>query len=141
MTELRAALNLAVQNRRVGADRAIESTLLRQHSHAEGRRRLFLDLEQRRRHHRCRAVQTRAIVSFLGSLTGRLPADFVAAPVRRWGLIRSRTEISLRAGRGSTSFAANQEPSPRRAVAIRRDWERAFGRLFGSRISAKSSST
>lgn len=31
------------------------------------------------------AVQTRAIVSFLGSLTGRLPADFVAAPVLPMG--------------------------------------------------------
>ena len=49
MTALRAALNLAVQNRRVGADRAIEWTLVRQHSNAEGRRQLFLDLEQRRR--------------------------------------------------------------------------------------------
>jgi hypothetical protein len=49
MSTLRAALNLAVQNRRVGADRAIEWKLVRQHSHVEGRRRLFLDLEQRRR--------------------------------------------------------------------------------------------
>lgn len=46
---LRAALNLAVQNRRVGADRAIEWRLVKQHSHAEGRRDLFLDLDQRRR--------------------------------------------------------------------------------------------
>jgi integrase len=49
MTALRAALNLAVQNRRVGADRAIEWKLVKQHSHAEGRRDLFLDLDQRRR--------------------------------------------------------------------------------------------
>jgi integrase len=49
MTALRAALNLAVQNRRIGADRAIEWQLVKQHSHAENRRDLFLDLDQRRR--------------------------------------------------------------------------------------------
>jgi len=49
MTALRAALNLAVANRRVSTDRVIEWSSVRQHKNADSRRVLFLDLEQRRR--------------------------------------------------------------------------------------------
>jgi len=48
MTALRAALNLALQNRRVATERRIEWASVRQHPGASRRRSLFLDLEQRR---------------------------------------------------------------------------------------------
>jgi hypothetical protein len=48
MTALRAALNLAVQNRRVAADRRIEWASVRQHKGVNKRRTLFLDVDQRR---------------------------------------------------------------------------------------------
>lgn len=48
MTALRAALNLAVQNRRVAADRRIEWESVKQHKGVDKRRMLFLDVEQRR---------------------------------------------------------------------------------------------
>ena len=44
MTALRAALNLAVQNRRVAAERRIEWASVRQHKGVNQRRMLFLDL-------------------------------------------------------------------------------------------------
>src|SRR5882762_8991999 len=49
MTALRAALNLAVANRRVSSDRIIEWSSIRQHRNAGARRVLFLDQDQRRK--------------------------------------------------------------------------------------------
>lgn len=49
MTALRAALNLAVANRRASSDRVIEWSSVRQHRNADARRVLFLDQDQRRR--------------------------------------------------------------------------------------------
>ena len=49
MTALRAALNLAVANRRVSSDRVIEWSSVRKHRNADVRRVLFLDQNQRRR--------------------------------------------------------------------------------------------
>jgi len=43
MTALRAALNLAVTNRRLPSDRVIEWSSVRQHKNADTRRILFLD--------------------------------------------------------------------------------------------------
>ena len=74
MTALRAALNLAVQNRRVGADRAIEWKQVKQHSHAEGRRQLFLDLDQRRRLIEGARGAVRDLIAGI-ALTGARPGD------------------------------------------------------------------
>lgn len=74
MTALRAALNLAVQNRRVGADRAIEWKQVKQHSHAEGRRELFLDLDQRRRLIEAAHGAVRDLIAGI-ALTGARPGD------------------------------------------------------------------
>jgi integrase len=48
LTALRAALNLAVHNRRVNSARAIEWRSIKPHKHADKRREIFLDLKQRR---------------------------------------------------------------------------------------------
>jgi integrase len=48
LTALKAALNLAVSNRRVSADRAIEWESVAAHKAASQRRTLYLDLKQRR---------------------------------------------------------------------------------------------
>jgi integrase len=74
MTALRAALNLAVQQRRVGADRAIEWKQVKQHSHAEGRRQLFLDLDQRRRLIEAARGTVRDLIAGI-ALTGARPGD------------------------------------------------------------------
>lgn len=98
MTALRAALNLAVQNRRVGADRAIEWTLVRQHSHAEGRRQLFLDLEQRRR-----------LIDAAGGAVGDLIAG-IALTGARPGDLRKARRSQFDSRTASISFFAKGHP-------------------------------
>lgn len=98
MTALRAALNLAVQNRRVGADRAIEWKLVRQHTHAEGRRRLFLDLEQRRR-----------LIDAAGGAVGDLIAG-IAFTGARPGDLRKAQRSQFDSRTASISFFAKNHP-------------------------------
>lgn len=98
MTTLRAALNLAVQNRRVGADRAIEWKLVKQHSHAEGRRDLFLDLEQRRQ-----------LIDAAGGAVGDLIAG-IALTGARPGDLRKARRSQFDARTASISFFAKGHP-------------------------------
>ncbi len=78
MTALRAALNLAVQNRRIAADRRIEWAAVRQHRGVTQRRTLFLDLQERRRliEHAPGAV---ADLMRGMALTGARPGDLIQA--------------------------------------------------------------
>ncbi|MGD0493534.1 MAG: tyrosine-type recombinase/integrase [Steroidobacteraceae bacterium] len=110
MTALRAALNLAVQNRRVGADRRIEWGSVRQHQGVTQRRTLFLDLDQRRLliHHATGSV--RDLMAGM-ALTGARPGDLASA---RRSHYDARTK--------SVTFAAKQAirtvPLPTAAVAL-----------------------
>jgi len=78
MTALRAALNLAVQNRRVAADRRIEWACVRQHPGVNQRRTLFLDLEQRRLLLRHAAGAVADLMAGM-MLTGARPGDLTHA--------------------------------------------------------------
>ena len=98
MTALRAALNLAVQNRRVGADRAIEWRLVKQHSHAEGRRDLFLDLDQRWR-----------LIDAAGGAVGDLIAA-IAFTGARPGDLRKARRSQFDSRTASISFSAKGHP-------------------------------
>lgn len=81
MTALRAALNLAVQNRRIAADRRIEWASVRQHPGASQRRTLFLDVAERRR---LIGQATGAVADLMAgmALTGARPGELTHA--RRW---------------------------------------------------------
>ena len=78
MTALRAALNLAVQNRRVAADRRIEWASVRQHKGVTKRRTLFLDLDQRRLLLRHATGSVRDLIAGM-ALTGARPGDLTGA--------------------------------------------------------------
>jgi integrase len=78
MTALRAALNLAVQNRRVAADRRIEWASVRQHKGVNQRRMLFLDLNQRRQLIRHATGSVRDLIAGM-ALTGARPGDLTSA--------------------------------------------------------------
>jgi integrase len=97
-TALRAALNLAVQNRRVGADRAIEWKLVKQHGNAESRRDLFLDLDQRRR-----------LVEAAGGAVGNLIAG-VALTGARPGDLRKARRSHFESRTASITFLAKNHP-------------------------------
>lgn len=98
MTVLRAALNLAIQNRRVGADRAIEWKLVKQHSHAERRRDLFLDLEQRRQ-----------LIEAANGAVGDLIAG-IALTGARPGDLRQARRSHFDPRTGSITFIAKNHP-------------------------------
>lgn len=78
MTALRAALNLAVTNRRVPSDRVIEWSSVRQHKNADTRRILFLDVEQRRRLIENASGATADLIAGI-ALTGARPGDLRTA--------------------------------------------------------------
>lgn len=110
MTALRAALNLAVQNRRVAADRRIEWAAVRQHQGASQRRTLFLDVEQRRlliRH----AVGRVADLMAGMALTGARPGDLTAAR-------RSQYDSRTRSVTFTSKNALRTVPLPSAAVAL-----------------------
>jgi integrase len=110
MTALRAALNLAVQNRRVAADRRIEWASVRQHPGLNQRRMLFLDLDQRRLLIRHATGSVRDLIAGM-ALTGARPGDLTSARCSQYD---SRTK--------SVTFAAKQAirtvPLPNAAVAL-----------------------
>jgi integrase len=78
MTALRAALNLAVQNRRVAAERRIEWGSVRQHKGVNRRRTLFLDIDQRRLLIRHAEGSVSDLIAGM-MLTGARPGDLTAA--------------------------------------------------------------
>jgi integrase len=78
MTALRAALNLAVQNRRVAADRRIEWASVRQHQGVNQRRMLFLDVDQRRLLIQHATGAVRDLMAGM-ALTGARPGDLTGA--------------------------------------------------------------
>lgn len=110
MTALRAALNLAVQNRRVGAERRIEWASVRQYPGVTQRRMLFLDVEERRRLLRHAAGAVRDLMAGM-ALTGARPGDLTRARCAEYD---ARTR--------SITFAAKQAlrtvPLPSAAVAL-----------------------
>src|SRR5690606_21610484 len=73
---LKAALNLAVVNRRVSADRAIEWKSVPPLTKADGRRELFLDLKQRRALIKASTGLTRDTIE-AAALTGARPGELV----------------------------------------------------------------
>jgi len=78
MTVLRAALNLAVRNRRISAARTQEWAEVKQYKKADGRREIFLDLAQRRA--LIEAAQGSVGDLIQGALlTGARPGELVAA--------------------------------------------------------------
>jgi integrase len=110
MTALRAALNLAVQNRRVAADRRIEWTSVRQHHGVTQRRTLFLDVEERRLLIRHAAGAVADLMAAM-ALTGARPGD-----------LRSVRRSHYDARTKSVTFAAKSAsrtvPLPNAAVAL-----------------------
>ena len=110
MTALRAALNLAVANRRVSSDRVIEWSSVRQLKNADSRRVLFLDLEQRRRliEHAPGAVGD--LIAGI-ALTGARPGDLRTA---RRSQFEPRTEsITFTSKTGPRTV-----PLPKAAIAL-----------------------
>jgi integrase len=77
-TALRAALNLAVRNRRVSGAVAVEWRSIQQYRDADQRRTIFLDLDQRRR---LIANAEPAVADLITAvaLTGARPGELVAA--------------------------------------------------------------
>lgn len=78
MTALRRALNLAVENRRVSAAVAQEWRLVKQYKAADGRREIFLDIEQRRALLAAAAGSVRDLIE-AALLTGARPGELAAA--------------------------------------------------------------
>jgi integrase len=78
MTALRAALNLAVQNRRIATDRRIEWASVRQHLGVNQRRMLFLDVNERRALIRQASGAVCDLMAGM-ALTGARPGDLVSA--------------------------------------------------------------
>lgn len=77
MNSLKAALNLAVRNRRVSEAVAIEWRSIQQHKAADGRREIYLDLEQRRNLIAACKGPLKALVE-AAALTGARPGELVA---------------------------------------------------------------
>jgi integrase len=77
-TSLRAALNLAVERRRVNAAIAIQWRAVKQHKGANGRREVFLDLRQRRALIAECMGRLRELVE-LAALTGARPGELASA--------------------------------------------------------------
>jgi integrase len=110
MTALRAALNLAIANRRVTSDRVIEWSSVRQHKNADSRRVLFLDLEERRRLLEQAHGAVRDLIAGI-AFTGARPGDLRTA---RRSQYEPRTEsITFTSKTGPRTV-----PLPKPAVAL-----------------------
>lgn len=98
MSSVRAALNLAVRNRRVSAARAQEWDEVKQFQKADGRREIFLDLSQRR-------ALVEAATGAIGDLiqgallTGGRPGELVSA---KRSAFDARTKTLKLAGKTGT---------------------------------------
>jgi hypothetical protein len=79
MTSLRAALNLAVEHNRVPATAAQAWRSVKQHKKADGRREVFLDLEQRRALLDAAKGTVRDLIE-AALLTGARPGELVNIP-------------------------------------------------------------
>jgi integrase len=110
MTALRAALNLAVQNRRVAADRRIEWASVRQHKGANQRRTLFLDVDQRRLLISHAAGSVGDLMAGM-ALTGARPGDLTGAR-------RSQYDSRTRSVTFASKNAIRAVPLPNAAVAL-----------------------
>ena len=110
MTALRAALNLAVQNRRVAPDRRLEWALVRQHAGLEQRRRLFLDLDQRRALLQQADGAVRDLMAGM-ILTGARPGDLTRAK-------RVQYDARTRSVTFTEKRALRTVPLPLAAVAL-----------------------
>ncbi len=98
MTPLRAALNLAVANRKVTASRVIEWRSVKQHKGVDKRRTLFLDVDQRRKLRDNAIGGADDLVAGM-ALTGARPGDLVTARVSQYD---SRTK--------SVGFGSKEHP-------------------------------
>ncbi|MGH8318509.1 MAG: tyrosine-type recombinase/integrase [Steroidobacteraceae bacterium] len=94
-TTLKAALNLAVTNRRVTASRAIEWRSVKQHRNADRRREIYLDLPQRRA--LLEAATGGVIEAVL--VTGARPGELASAPRSAFD---SRTKTLTLSGKTGT---------------------------------------
>jgi integrase len=110
MTALRAALNLAVQNRRVAADRRIEWASVRQHKGVSQRRMLFLDVDQRRQLISHATGSVRDLIAGM-ALTGARPGDLTGAR-------RSQYDSRTRSVTFAAKNAIRTVPLPNAAVAL-----------------------
>jgi integrase len=110
MTALRAALNLALQNRRVAADRRIEWASVRQYKGANQRRTLFLDVDQRRLLISQATGSVRDLMAGM-ALTGARPGDLTGAR-------RSQYDSRTRSVTFTTKNAFRTVPLPGAAVAL-----------------------
>jgi len=110
MTALRAALNLAVQNRRVAADRRIEWASVRQHKGVNQRRTLFLDVDQRRLLIRHATGSVCDLIAGM-ALTGARPGDLAGAR-------RSQYDARTKSVTFASKNALRTVPLPNAAVAL-----------------------
>jgi site-specific recombinase XerD len=110
MTALRAALNLAVQNRRVAAERRIEWASVRQHRGVNQRRTLFLDVEERRRLLSHASGAVRDLMAGM-ALTGARPGDLTGAR-------RSSYDARTQSVTFASKNALRTVPLPSAAVAL-----------------------
>jgi len=78
-TTLKAALNLAVTNRRVPASHAIEWRSVKQHRNADHRREIYLDLAQRRALLDAATGSVRDLIEAV-IVTGARPGELASAP-------------------------------------------------------------
>ena len=84
-TSLRAALNLAVENRHVAATAAQEWRAVKQHKNADKRREIFLDLTQRRALSAAATGSVRDLIEAV-MVTGARPGDRVHIGIRDTGI-------------------------------------------------------
>lgn len=110
MTALRAALNLAVQNRRVAAERRLEWASVRQHKGVTQRRMLFLDVDQRRLLIRHATGCVRDLMAGM-ALTGARPGDLTSCR-------RAQYDARTKSVTFASKNAIRTVPLPNAAVAL-----------------------
>jgi integrase len=118
---LKAALNLAVVNRRVSADRAIEWKSVKPLEDTDGRRELFLDLKQRRALIAAAKGVTRDTIE-AAALTGARPGELVAL---------KRSDVDLKLGTVTFTGKTGSRTVPLAPAALK-----VFKRLCKNKLPA-----
>ena len=106
MTALRAALNLAVENRQVAATAIQEWKAVKQHRKADGRREVFLDIAQRRALLDAATGGVRDLIE-AAMLTGARPGELAGAPRSAWDSRLKTLKLVGKTGARTISLASS----------------------------------
>lgn len=129
LTALRAALNLAVQNRRVAASAAVEWGAVKQFRGVDGRREIFLDVHQRRALLEAATGDLRDLLE-AAALTGARPGELVSA---------TRAAFDSRTGTLKLSGKTGTRVIPLSAPAVELFARLAKSKLPGALLIARDS--